>query len=278
MIFHIDLLEIPSNDERKRAAYRQKITECIDRAEKLKDLIQQEKDLYVPSLFTMRCSNNYIVIVRNASHGIAQILGSCSYIPGDCIIDAMNSITCLNDSNKIFVSYNLTNQNIQSQRGFAFLYHLLPRLTTITLPSTRISTSLEFGLSPVSTMISQTSICVQQSIPLRCNTDYSLVLHKIDLAVSKTGICNYSPDDCFEEPTYLQGICGGKSSCYIFPPLVSLSKLNNFKSTYFYAEYQCIPNRPKLNISIYSLSNSFEKAEGDPIFSSFCYTSEYKEC
>ncbi|CAF0851102.1 unnamed protein product [Rotaria sp. Silwood1] len=37
--------EIPSSDERKRAAYRQKITECMDRAEKLKDLIQQEKGI-----------------------------------------------------------------------------------------------------------------------------------------------------------------------------------------------------------------------------------------
>ncbi|CAF0947862.1 unnamed protein product [Rotaria sordida] len=205
-----------------------------------------------------------------------SIFDLCNTLCGPCQTELL--FAKCSSTDKIFVSYNLTNQNIQSQRGFAFLYHLLPRLTTITLPSTRISTSLEFGLSPVSTMISQTSICVQQSIPLRCNTDYSLVLHKIDLAVSKTGICNYSPYDCFEERTYLQGICGGKSSCYIFPPLVSLSKWNNSKSTYFYAEYQCIPNRPKLNISIYSLSNSFEKAEGDPIFSSFCYTSEYKEC
>ncbi|CAF1226817.1 unnamed protein product [Rotaria magnacalcarata] len=37
--------DVPSSEERKRAAYRQKITECIDRAEKLKDLIQQEKGI-----------------------------------------------------------------------------------------------------------------------------------------------------------------------------------------------------------------------------------------
>lgn len=36
-------LDIPATEERKRDAYRQKITECIDRAEKLKDLVNQEK-------------------------------------------------------------------------------------------------------------------------------------------------------------------------------------------------------------------------------------------
>ncbi|CAF2425289.1 unnamed protein product [Rotaria sp. Silwood2] len=91
---------IPSSDERKRAAYRQKITECIDRAEKLKDLIQQEKDLCVPSLFTICCSNNYTVIVRTASHNVAQILGSCSYTSSDFIVEGINIITCLNDSNQ----------------------------------------------------------------------------------------------------------------------------------------------------------------------------------
>lgn len=38
-------LEIPSSEERKRAAYRQKITECMDRAEKLKQLLEQEKGI-----------------------------------------------------------------------------------------------------------------------------------------------------------------------------------------------------------------------------------------
>jgi queuine/archaeosine tRNA-ribosyltransferase len=37
------LLDIPTSEDRKREAYRQKIAECIDRAEKLKDLIDQQK-------------------------------------------------------------------------------------------------------------------------------------------------------------------------------------------------------------------------------------------
>ena len=43
VITDFDLLDIPANEERKREAYRQKITECIDRAEKLKVLVNQEK-------------------------------------------------------------------------------------------------------------------------------------------------------------------------------------------------------------------------------------------
>jgi hypothetical protein len=39
------LLDIPSSEERKRAAYRQKITECMDRAEELKVLIEQKKGI-----------------------------------------------------------------------------------------------------------------------------------------------------------------------------------------------------------------------------------------
>jgi hypothetical protein len=39
------LLDIPTSDDRKREAYRQKIAECIDRAEKLKDLIEQQKGI-----------------------------------------------------------------------------------------------------------------------------------------------------------------------------------------------------------------------------------------
>jgi hypothetical protein len=45
-VFYIHLLDIPSNEERKRAAYREKITECIDRAEKLKELIEQQKGIF----------------------------------------------------------------------------------------------------------------------------------------------------------------------------------------------------------------------------------------
>ncbi len=39
------MLDIPSSEDRKREAYRQKIAECIDRAEKLKDLIEQQKGI-----------------------------------------------------------------------------------------------------------------------------------------------------------------------------------------------------------------------------------------
>ncbi len=40
-----NLLDIPSTEDRKREAYRLKIAECIDRAEKLKDLVEQQKGI-----------------------------------------------------------------------------------------------------------------------------------------------------------------------------------------------------------------------------------------
>ncbi|UJR23451.1 hypothetical protein I4U23_026455 [Adineta vaga] len=49
--------DIPSTEERKRTAYREKITECIDRAEKLKDLIDQQKGI-VTITFILRIKYN----------------------------------------------------------------------------------------------------------------------------------------------------------------------------------------------------------------------------
>ncbi|CAF3847705.1 unnamed protein product, partial [Adineta steineri] len=71
--------EIPMTEERKRTAYQQKITECMDRAEKLKESIEQKKEACVPSNITLRCPNNYVIVVRSASHGVAQISNTCSY-------------------------------------------------------------------------------------------------------------------------------------------------------------------------------------------------------
>jgi hypothetical protein len=42
-------LDIPMNEERKRTAYREKITECINRAEQLKEFVQQQKGRIVSS-------------------------------------------------------------------------------------------------------------------------------------------------------------------------------------------------------------------------------------
>jgi hypothetical protein len=52
----------------------------------------------VPSFVNLICPNNYVVIVRDASYGVAQISGSCTYSPGDCIADAMSIVTCTTDS------------------------------------------------------------------------------------------------------------------------------------------------------------------------------------
>ncbi|CAM4856377.1 unnamed protein product [Rotaria socialis] len=50
------------------------------------------------STMTLRCSANYVVIVKSASYGVARIAGSCAYTPGDCVADAMSAITCTTDA------------------------------------------------------------------------------------------------------------------------------------------------------------------------------------
>jgi hypothetical protein len=239
-------------------------------------------DIGLPDVQTGKCTDDYLLLSYQCnSQSYDEYL--CDTRQTELLFD-----TCLT-TDKIVVSYNLTNQNTQSQRGFALLYHLLPRSTITTLSPASIPTTMRtssstrttspwIGPGPVSTLISQSTVCAQQSMQLQCNPDYGLVLHKIDLAVSKTGSCNYSSDDCFEERTYLHGTCGGISSCYIFAPLIALSKCNNSQSNYFYAEYQCIPTRPKLNVDVCSPSNPLERVEGGAIVSSMGYTSENKEC
>jgi len=226
-------------------------------------------DIDLPDIETDQCTNDYLLSSYQCNNQLYnQYL--CGKRQTEILFD-----TCLS-TDKIYASYNLTNKNIQSHRGFALLYHLLPKTTTIT--STTMTTSPSFGPGPVSTMIKQSIVCVQQIIQLQCDMDYVLVLHKIDLAVSRTHSCNYSSDDCFEEHTYLHGSCAGKSSCSFFVPLISLLKCNNSISNYFYVEYQCIPTKPKLNLNICLQSNLLEKIDGGAIISSEGYISEYKDC
>jgi hypothetical protein len=56
------------------------------------------QDTCVPSSLTLHCPKNYVVIIHTASYGVAQVPDSCSYKPGDCIVDGMSSISCLNDT------------------------------------------------------------------------------------------------------------------------------------------------------------------------------------
>ncbi|CAM4866317.1 unnamed protein product [Rotaria socialis] len=232
-------------------------------------------DIGPADIETRECKNDYLFISYECNNQSYR-----DYLCGTRQTEVLFE-TC-SSTDRIFVTSNLISQNAQSQRGFALFYHILPKSGIITLPPTRLPTtttsSSSVGPGPVSTIVTQTIACVQQSIQLHCKVDYGLVLHKIDLAASKTGSCNYSPDDCFEERTYLHGTCGGKPSCYIFPPLISLPKCNNSKATYFYAEYQCIPNRPKLNVNICSSSSPLERVDGGAIISSFGYESQSKQC
>ncbi|CAF1053199.1 unnamed protein product [Rotaria sp. Silwood1] len=58
------------------------------------------EDSCVPSIISVRCQQNYVVVVvvRSAFYGVAQIADSCSYTTGDCIADAMSIVTCTVDT------------------------------------------------------------------------------------------------------------------------------------------------------------------------------------
>ncbi len=195
--------------------------------------------------------------------------------------------TC-QSTDQIFASYNLLGQDLQAQRGFALLYHLLPKpdgITTIPTPSTTTTTQQVTsevtapGPGPLSTPTELTITCVQQSITLKCNQpEYVLVIHKVHLAVSANNTCHYSPSDCFEDRTNGYYHCGGKPTCDIFPPLIPVFACNSSRSSYLYVEHQCIPTVPKLNIDLCSFDRPTERVQGGAMVSSLNYTSEVKQC
>ncbi|CAF3497925.1 unnamed protein product, partial [Rotaria sp. Silwood2] len=65
--------------------------------------------------------------------------------------------------------------------------------------------------------------------------------------------------------------CDGEPSCYLSAPLLSMKSCYDSKTNYVYAEYQCVPTRPKL---IHDICSS-ENVDGDAIISSLNYTSEF---
>ncbi len=87
------------------------------------------QDICVPSSVTLRCPNNSVVIVRSASHGVSQISGSCSYKPGDCIVDSMSSVVCLTDSTQCSIyatQKKLPQCNDQTSSYFHIEYDCVP--------------------------------------------------------------------------------------------------------------------------------------------------------
>ncbi len=187
----------------------------------------------------------------------------------------------------IFASYNLLGQDAQAQRGFALLYHLLPKHdgTTLSTSSTTITThevttpETPPGPGPLSTPTQRTTVCVQQSFTIKCDQpDYVLILHKVHLAVSATNSCTYSPNDCYEDRTNGYYHCGGKPTCDIFPPLIPIFACNSSRSHYLYVEHQCIPTAPRLNIDLCSSDGATERVHGGAIVSTLNYTSELKQC
>ncbi|CAF4600407.1 unnamed protein product, partial [Rotaria sp. Silwood1] len=233
-------------------------------------------DIGVPDPTTGNCTNDYLSLSYQCNNQLynRRLCGTSS--------TELLFSTC-SPTDKIFASYNLLSQNSQSQRGFALLYQIMSQfIAPTTIPTTIKTTTLlttPSGPGPTSTFITLETKCVQQLLLLRCDRPgYVLVLHKVQLAASKTGGCTFSPNDCFEDRTHLHNACGGKSSCYISAPSQAMKSCNGTKSNYVSAEYQCIPTRPKLTRDVCSSTGSSEKVEGGAIISSLNYTSESKNC
>ena len=51
-----------------------------------------------PGTLALTCPTKTVPMVRTAFHGVKPTPGECSFAPGDCIVDAMDSITCLGDA------------------------------------------------------------------------------------------------------------------------------------------------------------------------------------
>ncbi|CAF3422994.1 unnamed protein product [Rotaria socialis] len=224
---------------------------------------------------TGECLNDYLELSYQCNH-IAYTRRLCGTRSTELLFR-----TCL-PTDKIFASYNLLGNDSQSQRGFALLYHLVPRDSVPTIKTTTASTTTTLtssGIGAVSTPIQLSTICVQESLSLRCDQPgYVLVLHKIQLGVSTTASCNYSLDDCFEDYTSFYNNCTGTTMCDIFSPLTQIASCNNSQSNYLYAEHQCIPASTKLDLDICSSAGSIQIVTDSTIISSLNYTSEEKEC
>jgi hypothetical protein len=225
---------------------------------------------------TGQCSNDYLLLSYQCNNQLYN-----HYLCGTHHTRLLFS-TC-QPTDQIFASYNLISQNSQAQRGFALLYHLLPKsdpITGITTPSTTPYTSpTPSGPGPISTSIEQKTSCVPHPIIIECTTpEYVLVVHKVQLGVNPTNSCTYSPSDCFEDRTNSYNYCGGKKLCDIFPPAIPINICNNSIANYLYVEYQCIPKRPKLYLDTCSSTGPTYRVQGGAMVTSVNYTSENKQC
>ena len=85
--------------------------------------ITPPQDACVPSSVTLRCPNNYVVVVRNASFGVARVDGSCTYSLRDCLADGMSIVTCTTDTTQCLV-YATKRKLTQCNDQFSSYIHL----------------------------------------------------------------------------------------------------------------------------------------------------------
>lgn len=66
-------------------------------------LPQPPQEACVPNTVTLRCPNNYVVVVKSAFYGVARTTNQCSYKAGDCIADTLSTVSCFTDNTQCFV-------------------------------------------------------------------------------------------------------------------------------------------------------------------------------
>ncbi|CAF0759624.1 unnamed protein product [Didymodactylos carnosus] len=152
--------------------------------------------------------------------------------------------TC-NANETVQIAYKTQNQ-LQQQGGFALYYQYFQKPTEITTLPTRPTTMSTTRSTSTPDMvvagpIQTETVCSGQTRTLSCPRNSVIALLQIDMGVSETDVCSFSRNDCFEERTYLYGVCAGQTACVIhFTPL-PVADCSNKRATYLYAEYQCLP-------------------------------------
>ena len=86
-----------------------------------------ELNIGVPNVQTGLCTDDFLLLSYQCNNQIYN-QSLCGTRPTELLFDTCSS------TDRIFASYNLTNPNSQSYRGFALVYHILPKSTLSTIP------------------------------------------------------------------------------------------------------------------------------------------------
>lgn len=232
-------------------------------------------DIGPPHLSSGNCTDDYLTLSYECNQQLYQQT-ICGTYPTELLLS-----TCA-PTDHIFASFDLISSNSQNRRGFALLYHLAPKIDSTTLFPTTPRTTTDVtpsGPGSLSTPIVLQTFCAISAHTVKCDqSDYVLVIYKVQLGVSATDTCAHSSEDCFEDRTSSYNYCGGKPTCDVLVPSITIVACNSSKSNYLSIEYQCIPTRPKHYVDLCTFNKTREVVTGGAIVSSLNYTPKIKNC